>query len=66
MTFRCELVVVTPNFFTIREGGGSGGGRGREGREEKGKVARNSATRPGLPQRSGTLMSVGWEGQSNR
>ena len=60
------VVVVTPNFFTVGRGGAQGGGGGREGREVKGKVARNSATRAGLLQRSRTPRSVGWEGQANR
>ena len=47
-------------------GGGSGGGRGRGGKEVKGRVERNSATRTGLFQRSKVVREVGWEGHVNR
>ena len=47
-------------------GGGSGGGRGRGGRDVKGREERNSATRTGLSQRSKVVRAVGWEGQANR
>ena len=46
--------------------GVQGGGKGRGGKEKKGRRERNSAVGTGLSHRSRTAREVGWEGQSNR
>ena len=59
------VVVVAPDCYPSK-GGGSGGGRGSEGRLKKGKEEMKSETRPGRSHRSTGEREVGCEEHEKR